>query len=126
MEGPYHDYLESQMRKQVFLAGPVLPNPPTSVLEEKWATWLGSFKPKTVIFCALGSECILKSNQFQELLLGFELTGMPFLAALKPPIGAETINSALPEGFNENKGKRGGSCRLKSDSAAVKLILNYK
>ncbi|XP_061341580.1 cyanidin 3-O-galactoside 2''-O-xylosyltransferase FGGT1-like [Gastrolobium bilobum] len=107
MEGPYCDYLESQMRKQVFLAGPVLPDPPTSTLEEKWVTWLGSFKPKTVIFCAFGSECILKSNQFEELLLGFELTEMPFLAALKPPIGAETVESALPEGFKERTKERG-------------------
>lgn len=36
MEGPYCDYLESQMRKQVILAGPVLPDPPTLTLEEKW------------------------------------------------------------------------------------------
>ncbi|AES63929.1 UDP-glycosyltransferase superfamily protein, putative [Medicago truncatula] len=54
-------------------------------LEEKWVTWPRGFKLKTVIFCAYGSQCILKSNQFKELLLGFELTGMPFLAALKPP-----------------------------------------
>lgn len=107
MEGPYCDYLERQMRKQVFLAGPVLPDPPTSALEEKWATWLGGFKPKTVIFCAFGSECILNSNQFKELLLGFELTGMPFIAALKLPIGAESMKSALPEGFNERTKGRG-------------------
>ena len=108
MEGPYCDYLERQMRKQVFLAGPVLPDTPLrSKLEEKWVTWLGSFKPKTVIFCAFGSECFLKSDQFKELLLGFELTGMPFLAALKPPIGAEAIESALPEGFNERTKGRG-------------------
>ena len=40
-------------------------------------------------------------------MLGFELTGMPFLAALKPPIGAEAIESALPEGFNERTKGRG-------------------
>ena len=28
-------------------------------------------------------------------MLGFELPGMPFLAALKPTIGAEAIESAL-------------------------------
>ena len=49
----------------------------------------------------------MKSDQFKELLLGFELTGMPFLAALKPPIGAEAIESALPEGFNEITKGRG-------------------
>uniref|UniRef100_A0A2N9E9B8 Glycosyltransferase subfamily 4-like N-terminal domain-containing protein n=1 Tax=Fagus sylvatica TaxID=28930 RepID=A0A2N9E9B8_FAGSY len=101
MEGPYCDYVERQFKKPVILAGPVVPEPPTVALEEKWAKWLDSFKAKTVIFCAFGSECILKKDQFQELVLGFELTGMPFLTALKPPIGAETIESALPEGFEE-------------------------
>ncbi|MCI68874.1 anthocyanidin 3-O-glucosyltransferase, partial [Trifolium medium] len=33
-------------------------------------------------------------------------TGFPFLAALKPPNGFESIEEALPEGFNERiKGK---------------------
>ncbi|XP_057738024.1 cyanidin 3-O-galactoside 2''-O-xylosyltransferase FGGT1-like [Arachis stenosperma] len=107
MDGPYCDYLERQMRKQVFLAGPVLPYPTIFNLEEKWVTWLGSFKPKTVIFCAFGSECILSSYLFEELLWGFELTGMPFLAALRPPTGAETVKSALTEGFIERTKGRG-------------------
>ncbi|XP_004499897.1 cyanidin 3-O-galactoside 2''-O-xylosyltransferase FGGT1 [Cicer arietinum] len=122
MEGLYCDYLERQMRKQVFLAGPVFPKPPTFTLEEKWVTWLGGFKPKTVIFCAFGSECILKSNQFKELLLGFELTKIPFLAALKPPIGAETIKSALPEGFSERTKGRGV---VEGDWVQQQLILSH-
>ncbi|KAG5138532.1 hypothetical protein JHK82_023263 [Glycine max] len=32
MEGPYCDYLERQMRKQVFLAGPVLPDTPLRIM----------------------------------------------------------------------------------------------
>jgi len=122
MEGPYCDYLEKQMRKRVILAGPVLPDPPTATLEEKWVTWLGGFKPKTVIFCAFGSECILKSNQFKELLLGFELTGMPFLAALKPPIGAETLKLALPEEFIERTKGRG---IVEGDWVKQQLILSH-
>ncbi|KAL5192128.1 UDP-glycosyltransferase 79B30 [Glycine soja] len=47
------------------------------------------------------------------LLLGFELTRMSFLAALKPPIGAEAIESALPEGFNERTNGRGVNSALK-------------
>jgi hypothetical protein len=39
--------------------------------------------------------------------MGFELTGMPFLVALKPPMGAETIESALPEGFEQRIKGRG-------------------
>ncbi|KAK7412404.1 hypothetical protein VNO78_03863 [Psophocarpus tetragonolobus] len=122
MEGPYCDYLETQLRKQVILAGPVWPDPPTSILEEKWVTWLGGFKPRTVIFCAFGSECSLKSNQFEELLLGFELTEMPFLAALKPPTGVETIESALPEGFHERTKGRGV---VHGDWVQQQLILSH-
>ncbi|KAK5826961.1 hypothetical protein PVK06_021894 [Gossypium arboreum] len=70
-------------------------------LEERWEKLLSNFDAKTLIFCAFGSECVLKKDQFQELVLGLELTGLPFLVALKPPMGAQTIESALPEGFQE-------------------------
>lgn len=75
-----------------------------------------------MIFCAFGSECILKSNQFKELLLGFELTGMPFLAALKPPIGAETMKLALPEEFVERTEERG---IVEGDWVKQQLILSH-
>ncbi|KAI3466710.1 hypothetical protein Pfo_023373 [Paulownia fortunei] len=107
MEGPYNEFLEKKFKKPVILAGPVLPEPPTSSLDEKWAKWLDQFKAKSVIFCAFGSEARLKRDQFQELLLGFELTGLPFFVTLKPPIGAETVEEALPEGFTERTVKRG-------------------
>uniref|UniRef100_A0A7N0R934 Uncharacterized protein n=1 Tax=Kalanchoe fedtschenkoi TaxID=63787 RepID=A0A7N0R934_KALFE len=59
------------------------------------------FSPKSVIFCAFGSQCVLPLDQFQELLLGIELTGLPFLIALKPPAEAESLEAALPEGFKQ-------------------------
>ncbi|KZV29787.1 UDP-glucosyltransferase [Dorcoceras hygrometricum] len=46
-------------------------------------------------------------DQFQELVLGLELTGFPFLAALKPPAGSDTVEEALPEGFKLRTEKRG-------------------
>ena len=46
-------------------------------------------------------------DQFQELILGLELTGLPFLVALKPPLGAATVEEAFPEGFQERVGGRG-------------------
>ncbi|KAL7185434.1 hypothetical protein ACSBR2_027386 [Camellia fascicularis] len=107
IEGPYCDYLESQFGKPVLLSGPVIPEPPTSPLEEKWATWLGQFEPRSVIYCAFGSECNLKMNQFQELVLGLELSGLPFLAALKPPIGSDSVQAALPEKFETRVEQRG-------------------
>ncbi|KAH6795390.1 hypothetical protein C2S51_036376 [Perilla frutescens var. frutescens] len=107
MEGPYLDFIVKKFKKPVVLAGPVLPTPPTSGLDERWTKWLDQFEPKSVIFCAFGSEARLKRDQFQELLAGFELSGLPFLAALKPPVGAETVEEALPEGFASRTGKRG-------------------
>ncbi|KAF2303960.1 hypothetical protein GH714_025233 [Hevea brasiliensis] len=107
MEGPFCKYIEKQFDKPVILAGPVVPEPPNSVLDEHIANFLDRFEAESVVFCAFGSECILDQNQFQELILGLELTGLPFLAALKAPIGAETIDSALPEGFSDRVKGRG-------------------
>jgi len=106
IDGPYADYIETVFGKPVMLSGPVLPEPTNTTLEEKWISWLKGFENGSVVFCAYGSEGPLEQDQFQELLLGLELTGFPFLAALKPPIGSESIEEALPEGFNERiKGK---------------------
>ncbi|XP_027343961.1 anthocyanidin 3-O-glucoside 2''-O-glucosyltransferase-like [Abrus precatorius] len=107
IDGPYADYLETVYGKPVLLSGPLLPDPPKTTLEEKWVAWLGGFKDGSAIFCAYGSESPLQQNQFQELLLGLELTGFPFLAALKPPNGFESIEEALPEGFKERVQGRG-------------------
>ncbi|KAF5740712.1 UGTPg34 [Tripterygium wilfordii] len=107
IEGPFAEYLGSQFGKPVMLSGPIIPEQTTSTLDEKWEKWLGGFKPNSIIYCALGSECNLQKDQFQELVLGLELTGMPFLAALKPPPGLESVESALPEGFEERIQGRG-------------------
>ncbi|PIN15726.1 UDP-glucuronosyl and UDP-glucosyl transferase [Handroanthus impetiginosus] len=107
LEGPMCDYLSEQYNKPVFLSGPVLPETPKGPLEEKWDTWLNKFKPKSVVYCAFGSQMILQKNQFQELVLGFELTGLPFFIALSKPHGADSIEEALPEGFLERVGDRG-------------------
>ncbi|XWS12580.1 hypothetical protein CRYUN_Cryun37aG0102100 [Craigia yunnanensis] len=107
IEGPYCEYIGDQFEKPVIFAGPVASEPPKMALEERWEKLLSNFEAKTVIFCAFGSECVLKKDQFQELVLGLELTGLPFLVALKPPIGAETIESALPEGFQGRVKGRG-------------------
>ncbi|KAK6157372.1 hypothetical protein DH2020_011620 [Rehmannia glutinosa] len=107
LEGPMCDYLSAQYNKPVFLSGPVLPESPKGPLEEKWEKWLNKFEPKSVVYCAFGSQMILQKNQFQELVLGFEMTGLPFFVALSKPHGADSIEEALPEGFLERVGDRG-------------------
>ncbi|XP_045812309.1 UDP-glycosyltransferase 79B30-like isoform X1 [Trifolium pratense] len=107
IEGPFIDYIQKQFNKLVLTSGPVILENPNSVLDEKWANWLGGFKTDSVVYCCFGSECILRPNLFQELMFGLELTGMPFFAALKPPFGFTTIEEALPEGFLERVEGRG-------------------
>ncbi|KAK4286065.1 hypothetical protein QN277_002676 [Acacia crassicarpa] len=107
IEGPFVDYLGNHYGKPALLSGPVIPEPPACVLEEIWVQWLGQFKDDSLIYCAFGSECILEVNQFQELLLGLETTGLPFLAVLKPPSGFESVEAAMPEGFKERVKERG-------------------
>ncbi|KAJ0102438.1 hypothetical protein Patl1_04744 [Pistacia atlantica] len=107
IEGRFCDYLASQYIKPVFLTGPILPEPAKTPLEDRWAKWLRGFQPGSIVYCSFGSQYILEKEQFQELLLGFELTGLPFLIALKPPIGASTVEEAFPEGFEERTTGRG-------------------
>ncbi|XP_027063752.2 anthocyanidin 3-O-glucoside 2'''-O-xylosyltransferase [Coffea arabica] len=107
LEGQFCDYIGGQYQKPVFLSGPVLPEQEKQPLDGKWAEWLGKFEQKSVVFCAFGSQIILEKQQFQELVLGFELTGLPFFVALKPPLGTGSIEESLPDGFEERVGGRG-------------------
>lgn len=111
IEGLFGDYFQQHYQKSVIWAGPVLPEQSDSgnrrLDDEKLERWLNSFPAGSVIYCALGSECVLPIHQFRELLLGLELTGLPFLAILQPPTDYETIESALPLGFLERVKGRG-------------------
>ncbi|KAJ0044716.1 hypothetical protein Pint_04643 [Pistacia integerrima] len=107
IEGPFCDYIAQQYSKPVLLTGPVLPETSATQLEEKWDKWLNKFEAGSVAYCAFGSQITLQKEQFQEIILGFELSGSPFLVALTPPHGYSTIEEALPEGFKERVGDRG-------------------
>ncbi|MBA0598681.1 hypothetical protein Gorai_008433, partial [Gossypium raimondii] len=74
IEGPYCEYTGNQFEKPMLYAGPVVPEPQKMVLEERREKLLSNFEANTLIFCAFGSECVLKEDQFQELVLGLELT----------------------------------------------------
>jgi anthocyanidin 3-O-glucoside 2'''-O-xylosyltransferase len=110
LEGNFCDYIASQYGKEVFLTGPVLSLEDYGLeekLEAHWANWLNGFEYGSVVFCAFGSQINLEKAQFQEILLGFELSGYPFIVALKAPNGCETVEEALPEGFEERVKGRG-------------------
>lgn len=113
IDGPFADYIAQYFGKPVLLSGPVIIPKPlslsfnSSLYDEKLVQWLGKSKAGSVVFCSLGHDIMLQKTQFQELLSGFELLGMPYLAALNPPIGFESVEEALPEGFKERIQGRG-------------------
>ncbi|XP_068655727.1 anthocyanidin-3-O-glucoside rhamnosyltransferase-like [Aristolochia californica] len=108
MEGPYVKYIETQYKKPVLLAGPVVPDPPSGELEERWAEWLTRFPKKSVILCSFGSEVFLKDDQIKELAWGLEMTGAPFILVLKFSENEESrLKEALPEGFLERVKEKG-------------------
>ncbi|KAH7859606.1 hypothetical protein Vadar_003193 [Vaccinium darrowii] len=122
IEGPFCEYLGRQFGKPVLLSGPVIPEPPTSLLDQNLAKWLDQFESGSVIYCAFGSQCILDKGQFRELLLGLELSNMPFLAALKPPMGVDSVEEAFPKMFEERIGKKGV---VKGSWVQQQLILEH-
>ncbi|RAL37019.1 hypothetical protein DM860_003941 [Cuscuta australis] len=102
MEGAHCDHLSMLYKKPVFCTGPLFPEPTDEPLDDKISNFLKKFGSASVVFCSFGSELFLDFSQFQELVLGLELTGLPFLlAGTKPPKGTTSIQDALPEGFQE-------------------------
>ncbi|EHA8590465.1 putative Anthocyanidin 3-O-glucosyltransferase [Cocos nucifera] len=113
LEGQYIDYVEPQFEKPFLLAGPLVPEPPSGELEERWARWLDGFPEESVVFCSFGSETFLSDEAAKELVLGLEMTGLPFFVLLNFPKNTEgreegeELNRKMPEGFRERVKGRG-------------------
>lgn len=69
--------------------------------------WLDQQSPGSVIYVAFGSFTVLDNAQFQELALGLELSGRPFLWVVRPNITEENPNNVFPVGFQERVESRG-------------------
>uniref|UniRef100_A0A0E0CLQ5 Glycosyltransferase N-terminal domain-containing protein n=1 Tax=Oryza meridionalis TaxID=40149 RepID=A0A0E0CLQ5_9ORYZ len=72
-------------------------------------SWLDGHPPKSVVYVALGSKAPLTPEQRRELALGLELSGAPFLWALRKPHGSGGAgdDDLLPPGFEERTHGRG-------------------
>ncbi|CAN0925031.1 UDP-glycosyltransferase 79B2 [Linum grandiflorum] len=67
----------------------------------KWVNGMDKFPPKSIVYCAFGSEFTPEKDQFMEILPGFELYGRPFIVVTtKPPRGCSTIEESFPAGFS--------------------------
>ncbi|XWS32957.1 hypothetical protein CRYUN_Cryun22dG0035500 [Craigia yunnanensis] len=68
--------------------------------------WLNQQAPQSVIYVAFGSFTVFDTTQFQELALGLELTGRPFLWVVRSDI-TDGRNNAYPEEFRDRVAARG-------------------
>lgn len=67
-------------------------------------TWLDSHPPSSVLYISFGTLARISCSQTQELALGLEASGHPFIWAVRPP-SDQVANGAssdfLPEGFEK-------------------------
>ncbi|XP_039124133.1 anthocyanidin-3-O-glucoside rhamnosyltransferase-like [Dioscorea cayenensis subsp. rotundata] len=111
MESPYINYLESEFKKPI-LTFPAVPEPAIGDLESHWEEWLERFpEDSSVILCSFGSEAFLDDYSIKQLLLGLEMTGLPFIVVLNFTKSGghdeQTLKKKLPEGFAERVKGRG-------------------
>ncbi|CAA0814051.1 UDP-glycosyltransferase 83A1 [Striga hermonthica] len=64
--------------------------------------WLDRHPANSVVYVAFGSFTMFGREQFEELALGLELTGMPFLWVVRGD-----TEETYPDGFRERVGERG-------------------
>ncbi|XP_015697218.1 UDP-glycosyltransferase 83A1-like [Oryza brachyantha] len=66
--------------------------------EDACMDWLDAQPARSVVYVAFGSFTMFDRRQFQELALGLELTGRPFLWVVRPDIVHGDVHE-YPEGF---------------------------
>ncbi|GJX40070.1 UDP-glycosyltransferase 91D1-like protein [Tanacetum coccineum] len=106
--------LEELNHLPVVPVGLMPPDIATNVGDENtdtWVTvkkWLDSQQKGHVVYVALGSEVMVSKTELRELALGLELSGLPFIWALRKPAGsAESDSMELPDGFLERTRNQG-------------------
>ncbi|KAL0441916.1 UNVERIFIED_CONTAM: UDP-glycosyltransferase 91D1 [Sesamum radiatum] len=105
--------LEELHQKEVMPIGLMPPHvqDTSDTTNEAWVSiknWLCTKPKESVVYVALGSEVVLSRDQISELAHGLELSGVPFIWALRKPAGsAEKDTIELPDGFEERLKGRG-------------------
>ncbi|XVF33278.1 hypothetical protein REPUB_Repub17cG0155100 [Reevesia pubescens] len=105
-EAEYLNVLEKTIGKPVFPIGLLIQEKPEGrrrTNDKSWTEifeWLDVQNSKSVVFVGFGSECKLSKEQIHEIAYGLELSGLPFLWALRD-------SDALPSGFSERSHGKG-------------------
>ncbi|KAJ4951625.1 hypothetical protein NE237_028457 [Protea cynaroides] len=112
-EGDYLDVLEKLYRRPLMPVGVLPPPLEKKSFQGEWMTifkWLEQQPRKSVVFVGFGSECKLSRDQVFEIAHGLEISGLPFLWALRKPTWAENEEEALPTEFRARTEGRGVVC----------------
>ncbi|XP_017971771.1 PREDICTED: putative UDP-rhamnose:rhamnosyltransferase 1 [Theobroma cacao] len=115
-ESDYLNKCKEIIGKPVIPIGLLLPEIPAEgrrITDKSWIEnfeWLDGQNPKSVVFVGFGSECKLSKEQVHEIARGLELSGLPFLWALRKPDWATDDHDALPPGFSDRTRGRGVVC----------------
>ncbi|KAK3149296.1 hypothetical protein QOZ80_3AG0215490 [Eleusine coracana subsp. coracana] len=81
--------------------------------------WLDSQPDRSVVYVAFGSLTIFDQRQFEELALGLELTGRPFLWVVRPDFTTGGLSKAW---FNEFQDRVAGSGMIVSWCPQQKIL----
>ncbi|KAF8683105.1 hypothetical protein HU200_044963 [Digitaria exilis] len=72
--------------------------------DEAILRWLDTQPPSSVLYISFGSQNTIQPSQMMELAAALEITGRPFVWAIRPPVGFDIAGEFrddewLPEGF---------------------------
>ena len=106
LEPDWLDLLGKLHQKPVLPIGLLPPSEPVNGEDESWPPirdWLDKQEKQSVVYVALGSEMTPTENDVTELAFGLELSGLPFVWALRK----QHDSVDLPDGFEERTRDRG-------------------
>ncbi|KAM1805974.1 hypothetical protein ACFX11_029170 [Malus domestica] len=115
-EGEYFEAYKNKTEKLVIPTGLLPPEIPSKGVKREISTddaifeWLDTQETRSVVFVGFGSECKLSKERVFEIAHGLELSGLPFLWALRKPKWANSDADALPLGFVERTSEKGLVC----------------
>ncbi|KAH6771890.1 hypothetical protein C2S51_010294 [Perilla frutescens var. frutescens] len=114
IEADYLNLYSKITRKPVFPVGclpPVKVEEKRIVRAEPWSKifdWFDKQQPKSVVFVGFGNEYKLRREEIHEIAYGIELSGLPFLFALRRPDWAGDVDDQiLPPAFEARVAGRG-------------------
>lgn len=105
-EGTGLGMLRRTMGVPIWPVGPLVRLPTQhSNCDDDVMRWLDAHAARSVLYVSFGSQNSIQAAQMTELAMALELTGRPFIWAIRPPVGfdvkSEFRDEWLPEGFEQ-------------------------